>query len=90
VRSEGREDALERVVEHELIILPRVHGSRFRGGLERGDLWVADGGPGVQLEMVVEGDGLFAGVGDEGDADLDLEFTPPASKVSTSSRKKQS
>lgn len=89
MRSEGREEALERVVEHELIVLPRVHGSRFRGGLERGDLRVADGGPGVQLEVVVEGDGLFAGVGDEGDADLDLEFTPSASKLSSCSRKKR-
>lgn len=26
--------------------------------------------------MVVERDGLFAGLGDEGDADLDLELAP--------------
>jgi hypothetical protein len=34
----------------------------------------------VQLQVVVQRDGLFAGVWDHGDADLDLEFTPPASK----------
>ena len=84
MQGEDVQETLERIVEHDLVVLPRVHGPELRGGVEGGDLGLAapDGGPGVQLEVVVEGDGLLAGLGDEVDADLDFELAPSVVVVS--------
>jgi hypothetical protein len=57
-----------------------VHGPRLDGRFEWWDLWFTHCSPRVQLQVVVQRDGLFPGVRDEGDADLNFEFTPPAIK----------
>ena len=85
VRGEDVEEGLEGVVEHDLVVLPRVHGPHLRGDVEgrRGVvLALREDLPGVQLEVVVEGDGLLAGLGDEVDADLDFELAPSVVVVS--------
>lgn len=52
VGGERREERLERVVEHELVALPRVHGPGLNRHVERRDFQVARRGPGVQLQVV--------------------------------------
>ncbi len=60
MRGEQREEVLVRVVEHDLVVLPCVHGPHLHRDVERGDLGLAGDRPRVQFEVVVEGDGFFA------------------------------
>ena len=79
MRGENVKEHLVRVIEDDLIVLPGVHGTGFGGCLERGDLRLAaaSSSPGVQLEVVVEGDGFFAGLCNEVHAYLYFELAPP-------------
>lgn len=79
MRGEDVEEGLKGVVEDDLVILPGVYGTRLESILESGNLGLAapDSSPGVELEVMVERDGLLARLLDEVDADGDLEFTPP-------------
>ena len=78
MRGENVKEHLVRVIEDDLIVLPGVHGTGFGGCLERGDLRLAaaSSSPGVQLEVVVEGDSLLARLGNEVYSDSNLELAP--------------
>ena len=76
------EEVLEGVVEDDLVVLPGVNGARFQGNVEWWNLGFARNGPGMELEVVGEGHGLFACLGDEGNTDDDFEFTPAVVAVS--------
>lgn len=80
MRGEDVEKVLERIVEDDFVVLPRVYGriicdgsiggSGGRGGVDAGR------GPGVKFEVVVEKDGFLARFGDKMQPDLDFKFTP--------------
>ena len=73
------QERLVGVVEDNFIILPRVNGSHFSGSFERWCLWnltVRCNCPGMQLQMVVGRDSLFARFLNECYTDLNFEFAP--------------
>ena len=79
VSSEDVEEGLERVMEHDLIILPGMNGAHLHSLFKRRDLGFirTDGRPRMQLEVMIDNDGLFTRFGDEVDSNLNLEFSPP-------------
>lgn len=76
VGGEDVQEVLVGVVEHDFVVLPRMYGAKLDGDIERWDFWIARGRPWMEFEVMVERDGFFARFWYEGDAYLDLEFTP--------------
>lgn len=93
--SEQRQQRLKWIRKHDLVVLPGMHRTELGCGLGRRNLRLGGkvgawdrkgGGPGMELEVVIERDRFFARLGYQVDADLDFEFAPAVGQVASPRR----